>query len=125
MISHKSKASEKSINKVSHQSISKPEPAHKNLTHEPKSVATYNDYDVSDYQGTITSKPPSNFRSHDMERKEIKSFMKQSNPCSQKNDESIPVIDISKISGDVSHAPVELIEDEAEYKGIHHFFEED
>ena len=51
--------------------------------------------------------------------------MKQSNPCSQKNDESIPVIDISKISGDVSHAPVELIEDEAEYKGIHHFFEED
>lgn len=53
--------------------------------------------------------------------------MKKSNPCSQKNDESIPVIDISKISGDVSHPPVELLEeeDEGEYKGIHNFFEED
>jgi hypothetical protein len=119
---------------VSRKSITQPEPVQKNLTHEPKnltheprSVATYNDYDVSEYQGTYSSKPPSNFRSHDMDRKEIKNFMKKSNPCSQKNDESIPVIDISKISGDVSHPPVELLEeeDEGEYKDIHNFFEED
>ena len=88
----------------------------KNLTHEPKSQTTYNDYDVSDYVGTISSQPPSNFMKHDREsRDEIKSFMKNSKyQESQKSkDESIPVIDISKISGEVTNQHVELIEDQA------------
>lgn len=107
--------------------IVRPEPIPKNLTHEPKSIATYNDYDVSDYVGTISSQPPSNFRAHDIDdRKEIKTFLRKSNPCSKKSkDESIPAIDISKISGEVTHQPVELIEEEGEYKGIHNFFEDE
>lgn len=77
-------------------------------------MATYNDYDVSDYVGTISSKPPSNFLKHDDEsRKEIKTFMRHSKPGSQRSkDESIPVIDISKISGEVGSKHVELIEED-------------
>ena len=54
--------------------------------------------------------------------------MKYSKPCSKKSkDESIPAIDVSMISGKVTHQPVELLEeeDEGEYRGIHNFFEEE
>ena len=112
MVSKKSSGKPKSPPKD--HPIIKPEPVTKNLTHEPKSIATYNDYDVSDYVGTISSQPPSNFRAHDIDdRKEIKTFLRKSKPCSKiSKDESIPAIDISKISGEVTHQPVELLEEE-------------
>jgi hypothetical protein len=96
--------------------------APKNLTSEPK-PESYNDYDVSDYQPSVLSKPSIDSRvvpkskpqaslSDERERKEIKSFIKRSNPTSQKHDESIPAIDVSRISGEFVQNQVEVLDQE-------------
>ena len=66
-------------------------------------VDTYNDYDVSDYTATVTSKSKvSTIKNQVKEEKEIRNYLKShsSGIMEEKSNESIPVIDISKISGE-------------------------